>query len=311
MLWLVRGLLKSCKMEDEREETMKRLADLREQRAKKAAADKLATIEKLAAGMGNLDLSATIDAADKKEGEIAADGVVALIIQAGMAKAPGAPCPEAKTALKTFRPLLPAIKERVKDEAGQASLLDSFKDWITGEDGRVASVGPAVPKMMVHLYDKDIVAEEVALAWLAKHTAANDEAQKAMEAAKAAYETAVAEAEDVANKSAEAQEVAKQAVIDCRAAKRAAENSKCGGGATADEEAWEKECNQKHRVAIKHEEQAKQRAAALQKQDQEKVQEKLKATSAMEEASKAAQKLGGLAAALQPFVDFLNQDDSD
>jgi|EP01043_Picozoa_sp_COSAG02_P002545 hypothetical protein len=296
-------------MDDEREETMKRLAELREQRAKKAASDKLSTIEKLAAGMGKLDLSATVDAADKKEGEIAADGVVALILQAGMGKA-GA-CPEAKAALKTFRPLLPAIKERVKGEAGQASLLDSFKDWITGEDGRVASVGPAVPKMMVHLYDKDIVEEEVALAWLAKHTAANDAAQKSMEAAKAAYETAVAEAEDVSNKSAEAQEVAKQAVIDGRAAKRAAENSKCGGGATADEEAWEKECNQKHRVAIKHEEQAKQRAAALQKQDQEKVQEKLKATEAMEEAAKAAQSLGGLTAALQPFVDFLNQDDSD
>ena len=92
---------------------------------------------------------------------------------------------------------------------------------------------------------------------------------------------------------------------------RAAENSKCGGGATAEEEAWEKECNQKHRLAIKHEEQSKQRAAALKKQDQEKHQEKLEATSAMDEAVKTAKLLGGFAAALQPFVDFLNQEDSD
>ena len=49
-------------MEDEREETMKRLADLREQRARKAAADKLAVIEKLAAEMADLDLSATVTA---------------------------------------------------------------------------------------------------------------------------------------------------------------------------------------------------------------------------------------------------------
>ena len=237
--------------------------------------------------------------------------MVALILQAGMGKAPGAPCPEAKTALKTFRSLLPAIKERVKDQSGQSDLLDSFKDWITGAEGRVASVGPAVPKMMVHLYDKDIVEEDVALAWLAKHTSANDAAQKTMEAAKAAYETAVADYEDVSKAEAQAKEVSEHAVIDGRAAKRAAENSKCGGGATADEEAWEKECNQKHRVAIKHEEQSKQRAAALQKQKQEKQQEKLKATATMEEESKAAKSLGGLEAALKPFVDFLNQDDSD
>ena len=41
---------------------MKRLADLREQRARKAAADKLAVIEKLAAQMAELDLSATVTA---------------------------------------------------------------------------------------------------------------------------------------------------------------------------------------------------------------------------------------------------------
>lgn len=49
-------------MDDDREETMKRLADLREQRARKAAADKLAVIEKLAAQMAELDLSATVTA---------------------------------------------------------------------------------------------------------------------------------------------------------------------------------------------------------------------------------------------------------
>ena len=118
-----------------------------------------------------------------------------------------------------------------------------------------------MPKMMVHLYDQDIVEEEAALAWWSKFSSVNEGMQKTMEDARAAFESAVAEAEDVATKSAEANEISKQAVIDGRAAKRAAENSKCGGGATADEEAWEKECNQKHRVAIKHEEQAKQRAA--------------------------------------------------
>ena len=41
---------------------MKRLADLREQRARKAAADKLAVIEKLAVQMAELDLSATVTA---------------------------------------------------------------------------------------------------------------------------------------------------------------------------------------------------------------------------------------------------------
>ena len=49
-------------MDNDREETMKRLADLREQRARKAAADKLAVIEKLAAQMAELDLSATVTA---------------------------------------------------------------------------------------------------------------------------------------------------------------------------------------------------------------------------------------------------------
>lgn len=49
-------------MDDDREETMKRLADLREQRARKAAADKLAVIEKLAVQMAELDLSATVTA---------------------------------------------------------------------------------------------------------------------------------------------------------------------------------------------------------------------------------------------------------
>eukprot|EP01046_Picozoa_sp_COSAG06_P056111 COSAG06_NODE_10516_length_1668_cov_1.026131_2_plen_103_part_01 len=93
-------------------EDMKRLADLREQRARKAAADKLTKIEKLATGMDKLDLSATVADADKKEKELGMDGVVALILQAGMNKAPGSPCPQAVTALKTFRSLLPAIKER-------------------------------------------------------------------------------------------------------------------------------------------------------------------------------------------------------
>jgi hypothetical protein len=292
-------------------EDMKRLADLREQRARKAAADKLTKIEKLATGMDKLDLSATVADADKKEKELGMDGVVALILQAGMNKAPGSPCPQAVTALKTFRSLLPAIKERTKSEAGQTSLLDSFADWITGVEGRVASVGPAVPKMMVHLYDQDIVEEEAALAWWSKFSSVNEGMQKTMEDARAAFESAVAEAEDVATKSVEANEISKQAVIDGRAAKRAAENSKCGGGATADEEAWEKECNQKHRVAIKHEEQAKQRAAALKKQDQEKHQEKLEATEAMEQAVKAATSMSGLTAAMQPFIDFLNQEDSD
>ena len=59
------------------------------------------------------------------------------------------------------------------------------------------------------------------------------------------------------------------------------------------------------------EEQAKQRAAALKKQDQEKHQEKLEATEAMEQAVKAATSMSGLTAAMQPFIDFLNQEDSD
>ena len=292
-------------------EDMQRLADIREQRARKAAGDKLKTIEKLALGFSNMDLLACVAEAGKHEKALGSDGVMSLVVHGGMAKTPGMPCPEATAALKVFRPMLPTLKGMATGEAGQTKLLQAFADWLTAAPGRIASVGPAVPKMMVLMYDQDVVDEDVALAWWSQYSAENEGAQKTMEDAKAAFAATSEEAADVATKSIEANEISKQAVIDGRALKRAAENSKCGGGATADEEAWEKECNQKHRVGIKFEEQAKQRAAALKKRDQEVTQEKLEATAAMEAAVKAGASMSGLAASMQPFIEWLAQEEVD
>lgn len=286
-------------------EDMARLADLRSQRAKKAAGDKLKQIEKLALGFANKDLLACVAEAGKHEKQLGSDGVMALVLHGGMAKTPGMPCPEATAALKVFRPMLPTLKGMATGEAGQAKLLQAFASWLTAVPGRIASVGPAVPKMMVLMYDQDVVEEHVAQDWWAQYSAENEGAQKTMEDAKAAFAATSEEAADVASKSIEANEISKQAVIDGRALKRAAENSKCGGGATADEEAWEKECNQKHRVGIKFEEQAKQRAAALKKRDQEVTQEKIEATEAMETAVKSGASMSGLAASVQPFIGWL------
>ena len=298
----------ATQMDTEREDMM-RLQKIREERAAKAAAGRVAQIENLAAGMTSKDISQIVAQAEKSEKDVGPHGVTAIVLNGAMSKTPGMPLPEAKAALKVFRcELLPALKTRVTGVEAQIPLLEAFARWIVAADGRTASVGPAVPKMLVLLFDADVIEEEAAMAWWTKHSTANDVAQKTAEDAKAACEIAVAEASDLVAKSAEAEEVAKQAVIDGRAAKRAAENSKCGGGATAEEEAWEKECNQKHRAAIKHEEQTKLRAAALDKQKKEKNQEQVLAKEKMESTGKTAATSAGLSAAAQPFITWLEQE---
>jgi hypothetical protein len=273
-----------------------KLAELRLMRAQKARADRLKQIVAIAKGCSSPAEAAT------KGAKLGADGIIAVMIHVGLGSAPLEP----RACLKALRPLLPLIKEKMKGEAKPSELIDSFASWLIGAEGRVEGVAEAVPKMMVHMYDQALFEEEHSKAWWAEHCKVTEAAEKEAAEATAAHERATVDAAQLAQKATGAAEASKEAVANERATKKQAENSKCGGGATAEEEAWEKQCAQAHRTAIKVKEQNMQRAAATKKSADVGHQEKLSATKEMEGKRGAAGSLTALRAAMEPYIQWLD-----
>lgn len=283
-------------------ENMNNLARLQAERMAKAAADRLKKIQNIAKGIAKVQLGSLPAEAASKAAAMEADGVLAVMLHVVLGQAPADP----RGMLKVFRPFLPEVKKAVEGGANPGVLHESLAAWLMHDRARLEALAPALPKVFVHMYDQAIIEEDHSKDWFAAHCAQVEALDAAATTARAENERASTEADAAAAKSVAAVETQKQAAIDERAAKKSAENSKCGGGATAEEEAREKHNAGIHRTAIKANEQATSRAAANKKSSDVLHQDKLKAIAASEVADKALGDAAALKTALQPYITWLD-----
>ena len=105
------------------------------------------------------------------------------------------PTPEGKAIVKALKEAMPVLTQLVDTEAKQQALLTGLQSWLLAEPKRLAAAGKGTTNMLVLLYDRDVLDEDVALAWWAgvssKHETAAAAAQEARDASYAAIEAAV------------------------------------------------------------------------------------------------------------------------
>ena len=191
--------------------------------------------------------------------------------------------------------------------------LNGFEHWMLcgGGTKRVEAMGAAAPKCMIIMYEADILDEDLCVKWWEERCAANTALKDGADAGMDNADRLTKEAEEAAHTSKDTSQQSKLAQQTERAAKRTSEAAKCGGGATGEEEAWEKQANQEYRKAIRAREQIVARAAATKKNADELHQEKLAAEKRYRELREESEGLRLVNEAMAPFFEWLEEADEE